>query len=264
MFRRTLAMAIFAGLLALPSFAQGTDNDLESEFGTRTSISVDKKISKGFHADGFYELRTEGSSLDSHRAGVGVSYKFTPWLKGEIGYIFIDSQSSSGEWRVRHRLNTSLTGIYKTGDWQFSLKETLQLTHKTESINRYQEVRNPLTLKSRIKAAYKGFNTIEPYAYAEIRTIFNDPACTATWDAASSSYTSYTFDGYNDISINRYRAALGLEWKITKQHGLDFGLLFDYCRDKDTDTNKEGTKLKSLTYDRTFITSLKIGYTYSF
>ena len=60
------------------------------------------------------------------------------------------------------------------------------------------------------------------------------------------------------------RGAIGAEWKIDKHNSLDISAMLDYCYDKDIDTNKEGTKLKSLTYDRTIAPQLSIGYVYSF
>ena len=47
-------------------------------------------------------------------------------------------------------------------------------------------------------------------------------------------------------------------------HALELYGLFDYCRDKAVDTNKEGTRLKSLTWDRKFLTTVGIGYNFSF
>jgi hypothetical protein len=55
-----------------------------------------------------------------------------------------------------------------------------------------------------------------------------------------------------------------VEWKLNPRNSFDFFVLGDYCRDKEIDTNKEGTKLKSLTYDRKFNTSIGIGYKFSF
>ena len=187
-----------------------------------------------------------------------------PWLKGGLSYTFFDRYGTTAGWEPRHRLSGSLTFAYRAGDWRFSLREMLQLTHKTEDLNIYQETRNYLALKSRFKVQYKGFAHIEPYALLELKTVLNDPACTATWNAASSSYSNYTFTGYTDAYITRYRGGLGIEWKISPQHALNFYGLADYYYEKNIDTNKEGTRLKSLTYDRKFNTTVGIGYTFSF
>ena len=261
-------LPLLAALVLLPVLAraQGTVNALENDFSTRTSLALDKKLSPGLHLEAEDELRTENalSKIDRHQLSLGLSYKFTPWLKGGLSYTFFDRYGTTAGWEPRHRLSGSLTFAYRAGDWRFSLREMLQLTHKTEDLNIYQETRNYLALKSRFKVQYKGFSRVEPYALFELKTVLNDPACTATWNTATSSYSNYSFTGYTDAYITRYRGGLGLEWKISKQHALNFYGLFDYYYEKNIDTNKEGTKLKSLTYDQKFNTTVGIGYTFSF
>ena len=100
--------------------------------------------------------------------------------------------------------------------------------------------------------------------YGELRNVFNDPACSATWSTASQAYSDYSFLGYSDAYFNRLRGCLGTELKVSYQSAFDFYILLDYNYDKDIDTNKEGTKLKSLTYDRKLMTSLGVSYIFSF
>lgn len=257
---------LLASVLFLNLAAQGTDNDLVSDFRTRTSVELDWKLAKGLHLEAGYELRTDNSlgSLDRHQASVGISYKIAPWLKAGAGYDFIYHHRNSGEWTPRHRFNADLTFFWKAGDWRFSLKEQLRLMHKTESLNSYQEVADPLQLKSRAKVQYKGLGSVEPYVFAEVRNIFNDPSFSATWSTSSKAYSGYAFTGYNSAYLNRYRGALGAEWKISKQHGIDICAMVDYCRDKNLDVNKSGTYLKSFTWDRSLNTIVSIGYKFSF
>lgn len=242
-------------LLPVVSRAQGTAGDLETDFSTRTSLAVDKRLAKGLHLEAEYELRTESalSKIDRHQASLGLSYKFNDWLKGGVSYTFFDRYGTNAGWEPRHRVSAALTFGYRFGDWRLSLREMLQLTHKTEDLNVWQETRNGLALKSRLKIQYKGFANVEPYGLLELKTVLNDPL-----------YKNGSFSGYTDAYFTRYRGGLGLEWKISKQHALNFYGLADYYYEKNIDTNKEGTKLKSLTYDRKFNTTVGIGYTFSF
>lgn len=245
--------------------AQVTSGDLETDLGGRFSVEADKKLAKGLHltVDGEVRLDNRFSELDRWQAGVGLSYKVNSYLKVGGGYLFIDKLKSSGEWSPRHRGYFDVTGGLRTGDWRFTLKERLQLTYRdASSMNVYQSTPNALALKSRLKAEYKGFQAISPYAFVEARMALNDPACTAKWNGVS--YSDYAFTGYTDSYLNRIRGALGVEWKLSRLHALDFTLLGDYCYDKVIDTNAEGTKLKSLSYARSFNTIFCIGYVISF
>lgn len=253
--------------LSLAARAQGTANDLESDLRSRTSIDLDWKLAKGLHLDAGYELRTENSfsALDRHQLSLGLSWKIAPWLKAGASYSFLYHHHVNKDyWAPRHRFDTHLTFSWKTGDWRFSLKETLRVTHKTESVNYCEEVQNPLMLKSRFKVQYKGIKRFEPYAFIEARNIFNDPSCSATWSTTSLAYGDYQFTGYNSAYFNRLRGALGAEWKLSKHSALDFYAMLDYCYDKHIDVDKTKTYLKSLTWDRNLNTIIGVGYTFSF
>lgn len=260
----TLALVLIP--ICLSASAQGTGSALASDFRTRSSLDLDWKLAKGLHLEAGYELRSEDSfgRLDRHQASVGLSYKFTDWLKAGASYTYIYHHKNSGAWTPRHRFNADVTLSWKTGQWRFSLKEQLRLTHKTESLNPYQETPNPLMLKSRIKVQYKGWKPLEPYAYVEARNVFNDPSCSATWSTASLAYANYKFGGYNDAYFNRLRGAVGLEWKVSRHSAFDFYTMVDYCYDKSLDVNKSGTYLKSLTYERALNTIVGVGYKFSF
>lgn len=261
---------ILAGLLLalLPPLAsaQGTLNDLEQNFGGRIGLTLDKKLAKGLHLsiDGEARFSDNFQTFGRYQAGIDLSYKINPTFKVGGGYIFIEKLTNSTKvWKPRHRFYLDGTATLHAGDWRFSLKERLQLTHRDVN-NPYQNNPNSLALKSRLKAAYKGFLHVEPYAYAELRNVFNDPRCSATWNTVSQSYSDYDFLGYSDAYANRLRGALGLEYKVNRQHSFDFYVLTDYCRDKNIDTNAEGTKLKSLTYDQAFNVNLGIAYKFKF
>ena len=256
---------LLAALIPTVGFAQGTVNDLETDLGARIGVTLNKKIVKGLHvtAEGEARLSDNFSSLGRYQAGLGVTYKISPVVKVGAGYLFIEKLNSSSAWKPRHRFYADASATLKAGDWRFSLKERLQLTHRDVN-NAYQDNPNSLMLKSRFKVSYKGFKGVTPYGYAEVRNVFNDPACSAIWSTTSEAYSEYSFKGYTDAYINRVRGSLGVEWKMNKHHALDFYLLGDYGYEKDIDTDSKGTELRSLTYDQTFKTAFCIGYQFSF
>lgn len=263
--RKLIAICVLLAAASGISKAQGTDNEMESELGARVSIGADKRISQGFHwiAEGEARMDENFSDFSRYQLGTGLTWKATPWLKLGAGYIFIQDKNSSDVWKPRHRVYGDVTFSYKTGPWRFALKERLQLTHRDVN-NPYQKTPNLLGLKSRFKVSYKATPFLEPYGYVELRNVFNDPACSATWNAGTQKYSDYSFLGYQDTYFNRVRGALGLEWKLDTRNVLDFYVMGDYCCDKNIDTNAEGTKLKSLTYDRTFRGWIGVGYTFNF
>lgn len=258
-------------LLSLPliSLAQGTVNELTTDMGARLGADADVKLSRGLHLGVGAEVRTKDNFKEIGRAqaSAGVSYKLNSllgWdkskeLKVGAGYYFIERKNSSDEWKSRHRVYTDASFGIDAGMWRLSLRERLQLTHRNVS-NTYQSTPNSLALKSRLKASYRGLGDWRPYAAAEARVVLNDPACSAVWNG--STYSEYTLTGYTDSYLNRIRAVLGTEWKIDKDHSLDFFLLADYTYDKNIDTNKAGNQLKSLTYDQGL--SVQLGVSYSF
>ena len=252
-------------LATATGFAQGTKSGLDKDFGARISLTADKKIIKGLHVSvtGEARMTDDFNTLGRYQGTLGVSYKFNNSFKIGAGYSFINKKNASDAWKPRHRVTLDGTYTLPVGPWRFSLKETLQLTLR-DIKNTYQNNPASLALKSRFKIAYKGFKSVTPYVYAELRTVLNDPSFKATWNAAELVYDSYESTGNKDMYVNRLRGVAGLEWKLNKRNALDFYVLSDYCYEKNIDTNSKGTVLKSLTYDRALNTHFCIGYKFSF
>ena len=185
--RMTLACILLAAIPALAN-AQGTANDMETDFGSRLSATLDKKISKGFHWFAEGEIRTSDNFTDlgRYQAGTGLTYKISPNFKVGAGYLFINKKNSSDIWKPLHRFYGDASVGFNSGNWRFSVKERLQYTHR-EVGNPYQSNPNSLTLKSRLKVSYKASSALTPYGYIEFRNVLNDPACSATWNTANAS-----------------------------------------------------------------------------
>lgn len=253
--------------IALALLAQSYSEVSAQDVNGRASAELDWKVAKGFHLNAGYEVRSKDSfsGIERNQFSLGASYKLNKHLKTGLEYTFIGHYgNSSGEFRPRHRLSANVTGSVGAGNWRFSLRERLQFTHKFYDINPCQEVLNPLTLKSRLMAKYRGFKTVEPYAYVELRNVFNDPKCSATYNTATGSWTDYEFIGYSHAYVNRVRGALGLEWNLTKRHSLDFTVMYNYHNELEIDTNKAGTKLKSYAWQNPSTATVSVGYKFSF
>ena len=263
---KKLIIILLAAVLPFAAKGQITYSDPVTDLGARLNVGVDKKMAKGLHMEVWGEARTADnfSAVGRFDAGLGMTYKFNDIFKVGTGYVFINKLSDSGNWKMRHRVYVDGKATLDAGSWRFSLKERLQLTHKDVNTVKHQTTPNLLELKSRVKAAYRGFDMWTPYAYLELRNVFNDPASRATWSSASQTFGDYEFLGYTHAYVNRLRGSIGTELKLDKHNAFDLYLLTDWCKDKKTDTAHEGTVLKSLTWERTLYGAVCLGYKFSF
>ena len=260
---------VLAAMAAASAFASAqTVSELTSDFLTRTDIGAEWKLARRLHMDAGYELRTRGAMSDiaDHRASVGLNYKITPGLKAELGYTFIYHHKATAQtWSPRHRVSAALSYTLKAGDWRFGLKEQFRVTRKGDA-NEYEEPVNALTLKSRFKVSYKGFKSLEPYAFVEGRNLLNAALVNATYSTSSNNWGNYSFGGYGFVEpyFNRVRGAVGAKWKLSKHNAIDFCLMEDYCYERNIDVSKDRTTLKSFTIDPALYTIASVGYKYSF
>ena len=272
-----IRIIILLGLFFPVLASAQTDVALDPEFGGRISVSVDKRITRGLHVSLEEEVRFDQNfgSLDRLQTTLGLNYKVNEFIKLGVSYALINGYSSTNQAfkNMRHRFMVDVKGTLKVADWNFSLKERLQLTHRTGDYNVYQNPANALMLKSRLKAKYRGFGAVQPYAYIELRNYLNAPVIEAAFDGT----TYYTLDDYSETGeagwflkgfnggyINRLRGSIGVDYKIDSHSTLNFYFLGDYIMDKVVDANAEGTKLKSYTKETGFRGWIGAGYEFAF
>lgn len=257
---------LLALLLPLGARAQSAE-----DWGARLSVEGNYKIAKGVHLYAEEELRFLSSNVDDIRTTLGFTYKASKFLKMGVGYTLINvNDSSTGTFKTpRHRFFADVSGTLKAGDFQFSLKERLQLTHRTGTFNVYQNTPNALALKSKFTVKYKGFYYGEPYVSFEVRTALNDPwgtaSGTAQWNkTGTKTYYDYTPSGYTHVYNNRYRGEIGVNFELSKSHALKPYILVDFRSDYKIDTNSDGTRLFSAGYSNSTLFSAGLSYVFSF
>ena len=254
-----------------------TNVALDPEFGGRVSLSLDKRIVRGLHVSLEEEVRFDNNfgSLDRMQTTLALSYKVHPNIKLGLGYALINGYGANSESfkNPRHRFLADVTGTVHYGNWNFSLKERFQVTRRTGDYNVYQNPQNALTLKSRLKAQYKGFGKVQPYAYFEVRNYLNAPVIEAAYDGSvyvtlddysEEGEAGWFLTGFNGGYVNRLRGALGADIKLDKRNTLNFYILCDYLMEKQVDANAEGTKLKSYTKETGFRGWIGAGYEFAF
>ena len=268
---------ILLGLLFPLWAAAQTDNALDPEFGGRLSFTLDKKIVRRLHVSLEEEVRFDNNfgAFDRLQSTLSLNYKIHPNIKIGAGYALINGYSSSAKAfkNTRHRFMIDVKGTLKYGGWNLSLKERMQLTHRTGDYNVYQNPANALMLKSRLTAKYLGFRKVEPYAYFELRNYLNAPVINAAYDGINygtidglvqEGDPGWFLEGFNGGYINRYRGSLGVDIKLNRNSTLNLYLMGDYCIDKEVDANAEGTILKSYTKETGFRAWLGAGYEFAF
>ena len=272
-----IRIIILLGLF-LPTLATGqTDKALDPEFGGRISFTLDKKIVRRLHVSLEEEVRFDNNfgAFDRLQSTLSLNYKIHPNIKIGAGYALINGYSSSSNAfkNARHRFMIDVKGTLKYGNWNLSLKERMQLTHRTGNYNVYQNPANALMLKSRLTAKYLGFGKVEPYAYLELRNYLNAPVINAAYDGINYGTVDglvqdgdpgWFLEGFNGGYINRYRGSLGVDILLNRSSTLNFYFMGDYCIDKEVDANAEGTILKSYTKETGFRVWLGAGYEFSF
>lgn len=278
---RTILLTL-ALLLPAAAFAQ-TTHDEGVSFGARATLEAEAKLAPGFHLTAHEEARYYFDSEDILRfhTGIGLEYKVFSFLKVGAEYELInryrfDEDLDANAWSIRHRGNFFLTGTLKTRDWQFGLKETLRLTHRPGDMNPLQGPRNALALKSKASVKYLGLGSVVPFAAFEVRNVLNDASYSGTYNAsaekAKDRYTNEQFLGYTHAYVNRLRAQLGVTVKFDKRHALEFYLLGDFYKEKEIDTNREGSEsweknglvLKSIDWYKGTLITAGVGYKWEF
>ncbi len=275
-------LLILALLLPAAALAQETVDEGTS-FGARATVEAEAKLAKGLHLTGHEEFRWYSGDEDILRfhTGIGLEYKVLPFLKVGGEYEFInrlkhDEEENVNEWSVRHRGNFFFTGTWKTPFWQFGLKETFRMTYRPGDMNLYQSPRTALALKHKASVKYLGWGSVIPFVAFEVRNTLNDAAYSGTHHPGATKnadmYTDEKFLGYKHAYINRLRAQLGVTVKFDKHHELDFYFLGDHYKDKEVDTNREGSDswkenglvLKSIDWHTGNLISAGVGYKWSF
>lgn len=212
------------------------------EFGTWTSVSFDKKLSKQLSIGTELELRTGNNlkNVDRWSAGISVDYRLAKWLKASAGYTYLYdyhpeaytfqddgdlNKRTMTYFGSRHRLSASLTASKDFGKLNISLRERWQYTYRPEQADKRMDYQHadlgysyPVKGKAshvwrnRLQLKYKANNLLRPYLYGET---------------------------YVDGSgFDKLRLSIGTELKLSKKSALNVGYLFQKPFGDDDELNK--------------------------
>ena len=183
-------------------------------------------------------LNNNFANVDRLQTGIGLEYEACKYLNIGADYVLINIHEPGAWERPRHRANLNLESDIKVGRFEFSLRERLQTTFRTDSVNRYEKMNPELILRSRLTAEYNIRNSRwTPYLLFELHNTLNAPAVVLNYKR-----DPYSIDNY----ITRYRAGVGAKLKVTRNHRLDFYYYFDYDRTYNIDYKGNKGDLKSV------------------
>lgn len=248
---------ILAALPFSPTNAQSKGDD----FGIWGTAEFSKKVTKNTKFVIDAEVRSIKAVSDIERIAVGakIDYKIVKWLKANVGYSFIYGHTLSEKsikekvdeglynynidhdyWTVRNRVYFTLTGEYKVGRVEISLRERLQYTHTGSATTDETKVR--YEKKGGADAPWKEITTVEPEfkkaknnlsLRSRLHIKYDIPKCKITPFASVELYTRLDkWKGYDKL---RYRA--GASYKINKKNSLS---LFYLYQDKSDDEEPSG------------------------
>jgi hypothetical protein len=187
------------------SFAQSEN------FGTWTSISIDKKLDK-WSVEAETELRTiyYFRLIDRWSLGLNADYSLNKYLKLGVGYQFMNALDYDDDYVksyfIRNRLNLSATGKIKWNDFSFNLRERIQFTHKEDRVQ--------------TDGTIDDYNVNPAWAWRNrFQLEYNIPNCKIT--PAFSVESFYDLNNPDGNSFDNIRYILSLDYKINKHNHID-------------------------------------------
>lgn len=227
-----------------------------NDFRARIEGAFEWEVAKNLSLEAGVQLRLNNDlgSVDRMQTTVGLNYEVCKYFDIGADYILINihDQAKKSWDKPRHRANINLEGKVKLGRVELSLRERVQTTFRTDSVNRYEKMNPEIILRSRLMAEYSIRHTgWTPYILFELHNTLNAPAVVANFKAAPLRTDNY---------ITRYRAGVGAKLRITRNHRLDFYYYFDYDRGYNIDYKANKGDLKGYLQENEFRHIFGISY----
>ena len=210
--------------------------DVVDDVRGRMEGAVEWDVTKDLSLEAGVETRFKDNigSMDRIHTFVGASYDINKHLTIGGDYILINMYDSKikGWESNRHRVNLYAEGEVKFGDFEFSLRERLQATYRTDEVKLYEKANPEAILRSRLMTTYKiPHSRWSPYLLFELHNTLNTPKPMAH---------DKDFNGETFSYATRYRGGVGAKYRINRNNRLDFYYYIDFDRSYDIDYNKEG------------------------
>ena len=254
---RKSVIALLLATFMLAPVCKTNAQDAKDEFGVWATVEASKKINKKLKLDFEAELRSiEGvGNIERVSIGAGASYKITKWLKASAGYIFIYSHNLDNKnikvvineemydynidhayWTERNRFHVSLSGEYKIGRVEFSLRERLQYTRTNSATT--DETKYRWECVDIMEEIYELTKETEPELKKSKQNTTLRSRLTAKWDIANCKITPFAsvelytrLDEWKGCDKMRYR--VGASYKLNKKNEVSLFYLYQNANDDD-------------------------------
>ena len=266
-----LVGCILAAAMAFCSIAPAQAGGDEDNKGLWTTFEASKKVTKRFKVGGEAEFRTADYAKEVERFALGVNgqYKINNYLKANAGYIFIlgynpesskDKFDDNGDyegynldqayWEKRNRFYVALSGSYKIGRIELSVRERLQYTRTNSAIVDEEKHRfnisespiydefgdyvfdedgNVITIREKEEKPVK---TVPELKETDHNTVLRS-RLSVKWNIPKSKINPFvSTELYSRINhgwdgFDKLRSRIGASYKINKDNALEFYYLFE-------------------------------------
>ena len=207
--RRLLPLAA-ALLFAATAQAQERRTTHDNDFRARFSFALTKQLGQrhSITLDEELRLKDNWSQLDRIYTTLSYAYDVRPWFKAAAFYALIaNDRGADRSMEMRHRFYLELTASYKTGAWNFSLRERPQATLHTAYVDPAVAAKTAWVLRHRLMAEYAVAGTgLKPYVFVELTQTLNAPETVGNY-------------------LEKVRSSLGAKYAFNKSHAAAYAVV---------------------------------------
>ncbi len=220
---KTIALV---ALLVMPMTAWAGDDDTGLIVGAAAEKKFNKKASIELEAE--FRSRNDFRTADRISLGLSGAYKPIKWLKLDAGYqLLIDNNIEKityneptidddglevinynnwrpSYWGLRHRVFASVTGSYKIGRVELSIRERWRLTYRPQKTTTRYDFDNQQWEDTQVQSKTQNI----------LRSRFK-----VDWDIPNCKVDPWaSVEVFNNSILDKVRYSLGADYSIQKRH----------------------------------------------
>jgi hypothetical protein len=231
------------------------DETEESDTGLRLSAEISKRLNRFWSVSLEEEVRFSDdiSRLDRLYSTLTVAYRINPYINTSIGYQHRLIQQKGkpstnyvGYLDFRHRGIVSASFSYPVGQFEFNLRQRMNVTLRTDSVNPKENSNPEFISRTRIQAEYSFWSIpLKPYVSVEMFNPLNNPA-----------YIS-------DVWLETLRYTGGFSYRLDARSRIELYYFYEYEMGKDVNIGRNSGRV-TITTEKEHNHVLGVAYQYRF